>query len=93
MTPIFKKGVESLVANHHPISLTCIICKVLEHIVASNITVNITKHLDKQGLMYDLFHGFRRKRSCETQLAVLIEACGVREGVETLRCVCVCGGG
>ena len=31
------------------------------------------KHLDGQGLMYDLQHGFREKRSCETQLIMLIE--------------------
>ena len=39
------------------------------HILASNIV----KHLDEQGLMYDLQHGFRERRSCETQLIMLIE--------------------
>ena len=67
--PVFKKGDKSLVSNYRPISLTCILCKVLEHILASNIV----KHLDGQGLMYDLQHGFREKRSCETQLIMLIE--------------------
>ena len=60
--PVFKKGDKSLAANYRPISLTCILCKVLEHILASNIV----KHLDAQGIMYDLQHGFREKRSCET---------------------------
>ena len=67
--PIFKKGDKSLVANYRPISLTCILCKVLEHILASNIV----KHLDGQGILYELQHGFREKRSCETQLIMLIE--------------------
>ena len=67
--PVFKKGDKSLASNYRPISLTCILCKVLEHIIASNIA----KHLDRQGLMYDLQHGFRERRSCETQLAMLIE--------------------
>ena len=67
--PVFKKGDKSLASNYRPISLTCIPCKVLEHILASNIA----KHLDEQGLMYDLQHGFREKRSCETQLIMLIE--------------------
>ena len=30
--PAFKKGDKSLAANYRPISLTCILCKVLEHI-------------------------------------------------------------
>ena len=67
--PIFKKGDKSLAANYRPISLTCILCKVLEHILESNIV----KHLDGQGILYDLKHGFREKRSCETQLIMLIE--------------------
>ena len=67
--PVFKKGDKSLAANYRPISLTCILCKVLEHILASNIV----KHLDGQGILYDLKHGFREKRSCETQLIMLIE--------------------
>ena len=67
--PAFKKGNKSLAANYRPISLTCILCKVLEHILASNIV----KHLDGQGILYDLQHGFREKRSCETQLIMLIE--------------------
>ena len=67
--PVFKKGDKSLAANYRPISLTCILCKVLEHILASNIV----KHLDGQGILYDLQHGFREKRSCETQLIMLIE--------------------
>ena len=40
--PVFKKGDKSLAANYRPISLTCILCKVLEHFLASNIV----KHLD-----------------------------------------------
>ena len=43
VTSIFKKGDKSLAANYRPISLTCILCKVLEHILASNIV----RHLDE----------------------------------------------
>ena len=67
--PVFKKGDKYLAANYRPISLTCILCKVLEHILVSNIV----KHLDGQGILYDLQHGFREKRSWETQLIMLIE--------------------
>ena len=59
VTPLFKKGDKSSAANYWPISLTCILCKVMEHIIASNLV----KHLDSNGLMYELQHGFRERRS------------------------------
>ena len=37
VTPLFKKGDKCDPANYRPISLTCILCKVMEHIVASNV--------------------------------------------------------
>ena len=43
VTPIFKKCDKSLAANYRPISITCILCKVLKHILASNIV----RHLDE----------------------------------------------
>ena len=35
VTPLFKKGDKSDPANYRPISLTCILCKVMEHIITS----------------------------------------------------------
>ena len=69
VSPIFKKGDKTSAANYRPISLTCILCKVLEHIMASHLV----KHFDKHDLLYDLQHGFREKRSCDTQLTMLLE--------------------
>ena len=69
VTPKYKKGDKSLASNYRPISLTCILCKVLEHILVSYIV----RHLDGQGLMYNLQHGFKEERSCETQLIMLVE--------------------
>ena len=79
--PVFKKIDKSLAASYRPISLTCILCKVLKHILASYIV----KHLDLQGILYDLQHGFRDKRSCETQLIMLKEdlAKGASVGKQT----------
>ena len=54
---IFQKGDKATVANYIPISLTCILCKVIEHILASNLV----RHLDSNGLLYDLQHGFRER--------------------------------
>ena len=67
--PLFKKGDTSLASNYRPISLTSILCKVLEHIV----TTNVVSHMDQYNLLYDLQHGLRSKRLCETQLVTLIE--------------------
>ena len=69
MSPIFKKKDKSDPANYRSISLTCVLCKVLEHIVASNLT----KHLAYFNILFELQHGFREKRSCETQLVMLVD--------------------
>ena len=37
VSPIFKKVEKSDPPNYRPISLTCVLCKVLEHIVASSV--------------------------------------------------------
>ena len=65
--PVFKKGEKYLASNYRPVSLTCICCKVLEHIVVSNML----KHLEIHDILVDCQHGFRAKRSCETQLISL----------------------
>ena len=37
ISPLFKKGDRSLACNYRPVSLTCVPCKLLGHIVCSNI--------------------------------------------------------
>ena len=68
VAPVCKKCERSNPANYMPIYLTCILCKTLEHIVASSIT----KHLSKLNIFYELQHGFRETRSCESQLLMLV---------------------
>ena len=60
--PVFKKGENYYASNYRLASLTCICCKTLEHIIVSNIN----KAFDS--ILADCQHGFRRQRSCETQL-------------------------
>ena len=62
--PLFKKGDKSSAGNYRPISLTSISCKLLEHIVHSNIM----DFLDQLNYLSPFQHGFRQKRSCESQL-------------------------
>ena len=65
---LFKKGDWALVCNYHPVSLTCVPCKLLEHIVCSNIMAQ----LDEYQLLSDRQHAFRKRHSCETQLTTVI---------------------
>ena len=69
VSPIFKTGDKTCPANYRPNSLTCFLCKLLEHIVTSNVV----KHLDQHKILYDLQHGLHARMSCETQLTMLIE--------------------
>ena len=64
IVPVFKKGDKNTASNYRPVSLTSILCKTLEHIVNSSIM----KHLDIHKILTDSQHGFRARRSCETQL-------------------------
>ena len=67
-TAIVSPGDKGNPANYRPISLTCILCKTMEHIIASNLT----RHFDKHNVLYDLQHGFCECRSCETKLFNLL---------------------
>ena len=69
VTPIFKKRDKSDLFDYRPMSLTCILCKVMEHIIASNLS----RHFEQNDILYDVQHGFRERRSCETQLIQLVE--------------------
>ena len=64
----YKKGKKTLAVNYRPISLTCICCKLFEHVMVHHIM----GHAGKHNILYALQHGFRGKLSCETQL---IEFC------------------
>ena len=69
IVPLFKKGDKSLPENYRPISLTSLSCKVLEHVVHSSIMT----HLEKHRVLDDAQHGFRKLRSCVSQLIITID--------------------
>ena len=68
ITPVFKKGDRFKASNYRPVSLTSLCCKIQEHIITSNIL----KHLEDNSILTDCQHGFRARRSCETQLLTLL---------------------
>ena len=65
---IFKKGKKTLAANYRPISLTCICCKLFEHVM----TRHVMQHAENHNILYGLQHGFRSGLSCETQLVEFV---------------------
>ena len=71
VSPQYKTGKNnrSVPAHYRPISLTCHCCKMMEHCVTSHMM----GHLDKYNLLTDYQHGFRKKRSCETQLLLTVD--------------------
>ena len=60
VTAVFKSDIKSNPANYRPISLTCICCKIMEHIVLSHMA----KHLSVNNILIDEQHGFRKRLSC-----------------------------
>ena len=68
VTPVPKKGRTLKPDDYRPISLTSIFCKIMEHIIASSIM----RFLSEKGAISQSQHGFRKGRSCETQLALFI---------------------
>ena len=66
--PLYKKGDIALPSNYRPVSLTCVPCKMLEHIVCTNIMARLGEHK----LLSDRQHALRKNRSCETQFITAI---------------------
>ena len=64
VTAIFKKGNKIDPGNYRPVSLTCICCKLLEEFIRDQIV----NHMTENNLYSECQHGFRKKRSCVTQL-------------------------
>ena len=64
VTPIYKKGSKKEAKNYRPISLTSIIGKLMETIIRDKID----DYLESNNLLNKSQYGFRRKRSCQTNL-------------------------
>ena len=64
ITPLDKIGPRNIAANYRPLSLTSAVSQMLEHSIFSSPM----KHLNSNKILTPSEHGFRSKRSCETQL-------------------------
>ena len=44
VSPVYKKGTKSEAANYRPVSLTCILSKLMEHTLCTHIRAHLDKH-------------------------------------------------
>src|SRR3989442_12847623 len=66
ITPIFKKGKRSSAENYRPVSLTTFFGKVMKKIVKRHIET----YLEINELISETQHGFRKGRSCLSNLLI-----------------------
>ena len=71
VSPIFKKGPRNRAENYRPISLTSIICKLIESIIKESIM----NHLRVENLLSSKQYGFINGRSTTTQLLSYLSKC------------------
>ena len=67
--PIHKGGDRSVVDSYRPVSLTSVVCKQMEHVVASYIR----QVWENRDWLYEGQHGFRQGYSCESQLITVCQ--------------------
>ena len=70
ITPIHKKGDRAEPSNYRPVSLTSQVGKVLETFIRDKIV----EHLTENNLLSEAQHGFRKGRSCLTNLLESLES-------------------
>ena len=64
ITPLFKKGSRNKPDNYRPVSLTSVVCKLLETLIRYHMVEFLVKH----NLINTSQHGFLKARSCLTNL-------------------------
>ena len=64
IAPLYKKGSKAIAANYRPVSLTSHIVKIYERILRKKMV----DHLERNNLLCKNQHGFRKGKSCLTQL-------------------------
>ena len=67
--PLFKKGSRNKSENYRPLSLTWVICKLLERL----IKYHLVDFLVKNNLINPSQHGFLKASSCLTNMLCFLE--------------------
>ena len=66
---VHKGGDRSLVTNYRPVSLSSVVCKQMEHFIASYLR----QVWNKNDWLYESQHGFRPGYSCESQVITVCQ--------------------
>ena len=69
ITLLFKKGSRNKPENYRPVSLTSVVCKLLETLIRDHMLEFLVKHK----LINTSQHGFLKARSCLTNLLCFLE--------------------
>jgi hypothetical protein len=69
VVPVHKGGDRSVVKNYRPVSLTSVICKQMEHVIASYIR----QVWEDRDWLYEGQHDFRPGYSCESQIITVFQ--------------------
>eukprot|EP00112_Aurelia_sp_Birch-Aquarium-sp1_P026292 Seg924.11 transcript_id=Seg924.11/GoldUCD/mRNA.D3Y31 product="LINE-1 reverse transcriptase" protein_id=Seg924.11/GoldUCD/D3Y31 len=67
ITPIHKKGKKFETGNYRPVSLTSVVCKILESFVREAVLDHMKE------ILHVCQHGFIQKRSCATRLLEFLD--------------------
>ena len=67
--PVFKKSNRNVMDNYRPVSLTSQVCKLFESIIRDSMV----RYLEDNGLIRDSQHGFRKGRSCLSNLLTFMD--------------------
>ena len=70
VSPIFKKGSRMSPNNYRPVSLTCVVCKVMEKLVRKALM----DHVEENDIVTREQHGFVSGRSCITHLLEVMDS-------------------
>ena len=71
ISAVFKKGSRNIAGNYRPISLTCVLCRIMESFLKDAIMT----HLLENNLLSPRQHGFINGRSTVTQLLSYLDNC------------------
>ena len=71
VTPIYKKGKKNIAENYRPISITSLICRLLERFISKALM----NHLLSENLLSNKQFGFIPQRSTITQLLLYLNKC------------------
>ena len=71
VSPIYKKGARNIAENYRPISLTSVVCKLMEKFIKDAVLT----HLIENKLLSEKQFGFVSGRSTVTQLLNYVDKC------------------